>query len=102
MGDQRVVVSITPNGYADAIHGDLFVTPFEQELLFSDFLAILNNQIPDHCPEGVYYIQQQNSNFTLDQFSTLRNDAEGDISWATEAFGKPSRWLWTIHYFHLL
>ena len=87
MGDQRVVVSITPNGYADAIFGELFATPFEMEMLFSEFLAVLNDQRPNHLPNGVYYIQQQNSNFTSNQFSSLRKDTEGDIPWATKAFG---------------
>ncbi len=85
MGDQQVAVSVTPSGYADALCDDLFVTPYETEIPFSDFLSILNGQTPSHCPEGVYYIQQQNSNFTSSQFKSLREDIEADIPWATKA-----------------
>ena len=96
MGDERVVVSVTPNGYADAVCGDLFVTPFEMEMLFSDFLSVLRSQrqpqgpahCPAHTPEGVYYIQQQNSNFTLSQYSSLKGDTEDSIPWVAEAFSK--------------
>ncbi len=77
---------MTPNGYADAINGDWFVTPYEMEIMFADFLAVLDGQRPSHHPNGVYYIQQQNSNFTTDQFIPLRKDIENDLSWATEAF----------------
>ena len=86
MGDQRITVSVTPNGYADAINGGLFMTPFEMEMMFADFLATLDGRRLSHHPNGVYYIQQQNSNFTLDRFTSLRKDTENDISWATEAF----------------
>ena len=82
-----VTVSVTPNGYADAICGDRFVTPMELEMNFTDFLAILDGSRLHQFPKGVYYIQQQNSNFMLDAYSPLRSDTLLDIHWATEAFG---------------
>lgn len=87
--DEKISVAVTPNGYADAIakrHGDakeFFVMPEERLLTISAFLDTLENTKED----SIFYIQQQNSNF-LQSFRKLWPDAETEISWASEAFGK--------------
>lgn len=88
-GDEEVSVAVTPNGYADAItklHDtmeEFFVMPEERFLAMSEFLDALENPKED----SVFYIQKQNSNF-ISCFSKLWSDAEIEISWANEAFGK--------------
>ena len=78
---------MTPDGHADAIVENIFVTPLELQMKFSDFLLTFNGQIPSSFPEGVYYIQKQNSNFTSEEYSIIQSDTEDHIPWATEAFG---------------
>lgn len=89
-GDENVSVAVTPNGYADAIarkddntREEFFVMPEERLLTMSKFLNTLENTKKD----SVFYIQKQNSNF-INNFSKLWSDAEIEISWATQAFGK--------------
>ena len=79
---------MTPDGYADAVVENIFVTPLELQMTFSDFLLTFDGQIPSNFPEGVYYIQKQNSNFTSEEYSIIQNDTEDHIPWATEAFGR--------------
>ncbi|KAL0120725.1 hypothetical protein PUN28_008414 [Cardiocondyla obscurior] len=87
LGDELVSVAVTPNGYADAIakrdNMEFFVMPEERLLPMSEFLDTLEHTRED----SVFYIQQQNSNF-LHSFHKLWPDAETEISWASEAFGK--------------
>lgn len=89
LGDERVSVAVTPNGYADAIakrdddDKEFFVMPEERLLTVSAFLGMLENTRED----SVFYIQQQNSNF-IHSFCKLWPDAETEIPWASEAFGK--------------
>ncbi|KAL6264120.1 hypothetical protein P5V15_004198 [Pogonomyrmex californicus] len=90
LGDEKVSVAVTPNGYADAIAKDeetkkeFFVMPEERLLMMSEFLNTLENTKEN----SVYYIQKQNSNFILTSFRKLWSDAEIEIPWASEAFGK--------------
>jgi len=84
LGDIPVSVTVTPNGYADAPQGSLFVMPEERTMCMGDFIDILEN--PDSA-NGVFYIQKQNSNLT-EEFKDIIRDIEADIDWATEAFGK--------------
>ena len=85
MSNKEVTVTITPNGYADAIVDDKFVMPLEETMKFSDFVdKIEGNDKSDGS--NVYYIQKQNSNLT-DEFGELMDDVE-EIEWASEAFGK--------------
>jgi len=83
IGSSVVTVAITPNGYADAVHEDLFITPAERQMTFTQFLDIIENKT---STDGVVYIQKQNSNFT-DEFSELTNDIDLQMAWATQAFG---------------
>ncbi|KAG1678334.1 JmjC domain-containing protein 7 [Nymphon striatum] len=83
IGSTLITASITPNGYADAVINDMFVTPEEKIYKFETFLEKLENEMtPD-----VYYIQKQNSNMN-DEFDILLNDIETEISWASEALNK--------------
>lgn len=88
-GDENVSVAVTPNGYADAIARrdddtkEFFVMPEERLLTMSEFLDTLENVKKN----SIFYIQKQNSNF-INSFRKLWSDAEVEISWATQAFGK--------------
>lgn len=88
-GDKEISVAVTPNGYADAIAKtdnsaeEFFVMPEERNLTMSEFLDKLENP-----QEGsIFYIQKQNSNF-ISSFCKLWSDAEIEIPWANETFGK--------------
>ncbi|XP_011704970.1 PREDICTED: jmjC domain-containing protein 7, partial [Wasmannia auropunctata] len=87
IGDEEVSVAVTPNGYADAIakrdDKEFFVMPEERILAMSMFLDTLENR----RESSIFYIQKQNSNF-IQSFRKLWPDAEIEISWASEAFGK--------------
>lgn len=89
LGDEKVSVAVTPNGYADAIAKrnddvkEFFVMPEERLLTMSAFLDTLENTKEN----SVFYIQRQNSNF-IHSFRKLWPDAETEIPWASEAFGK--------------
>jgi len=85
IGSLPVSVTVTPNGYADAPQGGLFVMPEERTMEMGDFVDIMEE--PESA-NGVFYIQKQNSNLTQ-EFKDIMGDIEGDIDWATEAFGKP-------------
>ncbi|XP_063586150.1 bifunctional peptidase and (3S)-lysyl hydroxylase Jmjd7-like isoform X2 [Penaeus indicus] len=84
IGDKRVSVAVTPNGYADAPNKGYFVMPEERFMLFADFLNIMEK--PDSQP-GIYYVQKQNSNFT-EEFPEILQDASPEVSWFSEALGK--------------
>ncbi|XP_041367695.1 bifunctional peptidase and (3S)-lysyl hydroxylase Jmjd7-like [Gigantopelta aegis] len=84
MGQQTVTVTLTPNGYADAVHCGKFVMPDERRMTMGEFLDALDHN--DHVP-GVPYIQKQNSNLA-DEFAPIIDDVESDLSLGSEAFGK--------------
>lgn len=50
IGDKRVSVAVTPNGYADAPNKGYFVMPEERFMLFADFLNIMEEP---HSQPGV-------------------------------------------------
>lgn len=86
IGNKVVTVSVTPNGYADAVNEGYFAMPEERKMMMSSFLDILEGKSSDaHC--GVFYIQAQNSNMTT-EFSEIIEDIAQDISFVTEALGK--------------
>ncbi|XP_075160117.1 jumonji domain containing 7 [Haematobia irritans] len=90
LGDKLVDVAITPNGYADGLalrHEDqkeYFVLPLEEQITMKTFLDMLDD------PRGVvYYIQKQNSNFSLD-FPELKDDIDASLlEFAEKCFNKP-------------
>lgn len=88
-GEKLVSVAVTPNGYADGIatkmpeNKEYFVLPEERTMTFNEFL----NGLEDENKE-IFYIQKQNSNFSLD-FPELLNDIDlSTLQFATEAFNK--------------
>ncbi|OWF43314.1 JmjC domain-containing protein 7 [Mizuhopecten yessoensis] len=84
IGDVKVSVTVTPNGYADAVTDGKFVMPDERKMSMSEFLDKLERP-DDH---RVFYIQKQNSNLT-EEFSSIISDVDTHIDWGTEAFGQP-------------
>ena len=84
IGKEEVTVSVTPNGYADAVYEGKFVMPDDRKMLFADFLDVLEKKTK---APGIFYVQKQNSNFT-EEFQSLMGDAENEITMATEAFGR--------------
>ena len=47
MGEREITVAVTPNGYADAVHGDKFVMPEQRTITFNTFLDILEKKVLD-------------------------------------------------------
>lgn len=83
IGENEVDVAVTPDGFADSVVGSRFVMPEERRMTFSQFLDIIECKT---LSNGVFYVQKQNSNMTL-QFKELLSEVEDEIQWATEAFG---------------
>lgn len=81
-----MTVAVTPTGCADSVVDDCFVTPLEHIMKMHHFLDVLAGR-REKSPKGVYYIQKQNSNF-VEEFSELHSDAEVNLPWATQVFGK--------------
>ena len=75
-------MTLTPNGYADAITNGHFVLPEEKIVPMEEFLNLLENPVEHRVP----YIQKQNSNLT-DEFPELLEDSGTEIKWASEVFG---------------
>lgn len=93
-------VAITPTGSADAIglldNGErAFFLPHEETMLFRDFQRALQSSKTDN-ESAVFYVQQQNSNFTADKaYARLQQDvpnddaAGGPFAFARGVFTKP-------------
>ena len=62
----------------------MFLMPEERNIKMSRFLDIIESPA---SASGVFYIQKQNSNLT-EEFEEIIEDVEGEIPWASEAFGK--------------
>ena len=77
-----MTVTVTPNGYADAVSKGYFVLPLEKEMLMEDFLSELDRP----TEKRVYYIKKQNSNLT-EEFPELVSDCVAELTWASEVFG---------------
>ena len=72
-------MTVTPNGYADAVTDGYFVLPEEKVMPMEKFLQSLEKPISNR----VHYIQKQNSNLTEE----LIADSAEEIQWASELFG---------------
>lgn len=75
-------MTVTPNGYADAITDEYFVLPEEKVMPMEQFLQSLENPVANR----IHYIQRQNSNLT-EEFPELIADSASEIQWASEVFG---------------
>lgn len=88
-GSKKVTVTLTPDGYADAIRcrqedgAELFVMPHQMKMTVEQLLEELQAPSKDR----VVYYQMQNSNLTdSEEWSVLLNDVD-ELKWASEAFG---------------
>ena len=88
-GDRQVTVTLTPDGYADALKlrpdrpTDLFVMPHELKMTVNQLL----DELQSPSDNRVAYYQMQNSNLTdRDEWSFLLDDLE-ELEWAAKAFG---------------
>lgn len=82
LGAREVTVTVTPDGYADAVRDGRFVQPAERRCTFGRFVAELRRPRSDR----VFYIQKQCSNLT-EELAELVADAAPDLPWATRLFG---------------
>jgi jumonji domain-containing protein 7 len=96
MGDRRVNVAITPNGYADAPTLDqegniVFAKPMEESQQFSDFMAHLTNRDTEASEtsrrDEIRYAQTQNDNLR-DEYYDLFKDTQRDIPFARIALAR--------------
>ncbi|XP_040054587.1 bifunctional peptidase and (3S)-lysyl hydroxylase JMJD7 isoform X2 [Gasterosteus aculeatus] len=83
VGSKVITVAVTPDGYADAVNGDRFVTPEERRMSFSSVLDVIEGK--EHV--GVFYVQKQSSNL-LDELPELTDDLESHVPWMSDALGK--------------
>ena len=60
------LISVTPNGLADAVINNQFVLPFEIMMDFPDFIKSLNASTDKSKSNAVYYLQSQNDNLRKD------------------------------------
>lgn len=79
---KNITMTLTPNGYADAVTDGQFVLPKERTVHMGDFLNLLEDPVKGQVP----YIQKQNSNLT-EEFPELVVDSGAEVPWASEAFG---------------
>lgn len=93
MGFKVISVSVTPNGYADAVNGDRFVMPEERQMTFSSLLDIIEGKVKS---SGVFYVQKQCSNLT-EELPELTGDVQTHISWMSEALGKSTHFAFSIY-----
>ena len=87
MGDAPVTVALTPNGRADAVHGDRLALPLEEEWPFARLLEALtaaSSAEAGAARGSVVYCQQQNASFSS-QFAPLHEDV-CPLEWASVAF----------------
>ncbi|ROJ78806.1 JmjC domain-containing protein 7 [Anabarilius grahami] len=84
VGSKVISVSVTPNGYADAVKGNRFVMPEERQMSFTSLLDIVEGKVKS---SGVFYVQKQCSNLT-EELPELTGDVKTHIPWMSEALGK--------------
>ncbi|XP_061650390.1 bifunctional peptidase and (3S)-lysyl hydroxylase JMJD7 isoform X2 [Phyllopteryx taeniolatus] len=99
VGSKVISVAVTPDGYADAVKDDRFVTPEERRMSFSSVLDIIQGKVkmtlvaqPSlHAKKrgggGVFYVQKQCSNLP-DELPELTADVDAHVDWMSTALGK--------------
>jgi len=87
LSSTTVSLHLTPTGAADSLtplpSSLCFASAHVQHLPFPEALRLINSSNPSQC---VAYAQQQNDCFRS-EYDPIRKDCDGDIGWATEAFG---------------
>ncbi|KAI9326025.1 cupin-like domain-containing protein [Obelidium mucronatum] len=87
MVDSNVTVSVTPNGFADAVIDGTFCLPHEVSMSMGEFFKALDLEDAT-APHAVHYIQSQNNNMREGgDFTQLFAQVPPDIDFATEALG---------------
>jgi peptidyl-lysine (3S)-dioxygenase / protease len=92
LADKLIGISLTPDGYADAITWDpkkrkeCFALPLEQKMRFGEFLELLLSEERQNS-QGIPYIQSQNNNLNM-EYCGLLKDIEPHLSFATEALDR--------------
>ncbi|KAI8067170.1 putative pla2g4b [Gongronella butleri] len=94
LAGNKVTVSVTPNGYADAVthdpitEKDYFVMPLQEQMTFDAFLPLLHGtgSVSAHTDQPAYYISLQNGSLNQ-EFTSIADDVPKDIAWCTEALG---------------
>ncbi len=75
MGDEKLTIDITPDGFADSIKSDYFIQPYQSKSTLSDFF---NKHIKNR-DKFISYIQKQNNNLN-EEFSNFLDDIPSDIN----------------------
>ncbi|XP_050906266.1 lysine-specific demethylase JMJ32 isoform X3 [Lathyrus oleraceus] len=89
LSSSTVSLHLTPTGAADSItslpssSSLCFASAHVERVPFPDALRLINSSDPSKC---VAYAQQQNDCFRS-EYSSLAEDCDSHIGWATEAFG---------------
>ena len=92
LADRSIGISLTPDGYADAITWDpkrrkeYFTLPLERKMKFSEFRELLLSEEHQNS-QGIPYIQSQNDNLNMDYHGLLK-DIDPHLSFATEALDR--------------
>ena len=76
--DRKVSVALTPDGRADAVHGDRFCFPDTKSMTLKDFFDWPTSS-------AVAYLQAQNDSLPT-EFCELAKDVN-ELAWARDAFG---------------
>ncbi|XP_061699273.1 bifunctional peptidase and (3S)-lysyl hydroxylase JMJD7 isoform X4 [Syngnathoides biaculeatus] len=90
VGSKVISVAVTPDGYADAVRHDRFVTPEERRMTFSSVLDIIQGKVKKPGGGGgggVFYVQKQCSNLP-DELPELAADVDAHVDWMSSALGK--------------
>lgn len=85
--DDGTYVNFTPNGRADSVESNAFVTPAEIKMSARTFFDMLVNSKNDNDNDAVPYLSRQNDNFRQD-FPSLLKDIEQCIPLAARIFGE--------------
>ncbi|XP_061553364.1 bifunctional peptidase and (3S)-lysyl hydroxylase JMJD7 isoform X2 [Phycodurus eques] len=84
VGSKVISVAVTPDGYADAVKDDRFVTPEERRMSFSSVLDIIQGKVKKRGGGGVFYVQKQCSNLP-DELPELTADVDAHVDWMSTA-----------------
>ncbi|TFK28735.1 Clavaminate synthase-like protein [Coprinopsis marcescibilis] len=105
MGDRPILIAVTPDGRADAVHRgkddvQYFVEPWVETMTMKEFIERIGKNTAES-----YYLQSQNGNLfsteflstrepdsnegdAASEFVPLQPDVPAEISWCSEALGK--------------
>ncbi|KRX08647.1 hypothetical protein PPERSA_03518 [Pseudocohnilembus persalinus] len=73
--EQKITVDITPDGFADSVHGEYFCQPWQEQMSFKEFLKLEDDK---NLNDFVPYIQKQNGNLDS-EFEFLYQDISDNL-----------------------